>query len=58
MESAKKICDIALGQQNYNVIAHLTRLWDSKNMRSKFDSLISIDGILVDKDIRILFILI
>jgi hypothetical protein len=57
MELTKKICDIALGKLNCNIIGRLTRLWDSKNMSSKFYSLISIDGVLVDEDVRNLFIL-
>jgi hypothetical protein len=52
MESANKIVQITLGQQNCKVIGRLTRTWDSINMRSKSsDSLISIDGIIVDEDV-------
>jgi hypothetical protein len=53
MDSSKKIEVIALGQQNVKVVGKLTRLWESKNMRSKTsDSLISIDGIIGDEDVR------
>jgi hypothetical protein len=56
MDSSKKIEAIALGQQNVKVVGRLTRLWESKNMRSRTsDSLISIDGIIVDEDVRNLF---
>jgi hypothetical protein len=38
------------------VVGRLTRLWESKNMRSRTsDSLISIDGVIVDEDVRNLF---
>jgi hypothetical protein len=53
MDSSKKIEAIALGQQDMKVVGRLTRLWESKNMRSKTsNSLISIDGIIVDEDVR------
>jgi hypothetical protein len=56
MESAKKINEFTLGQQNFIVVVHLTRIWDSINMRSKSsDSLISMDGIIIDKDVRKIF---
>jgi hypothetical protein len=53
MDSPKKIGDIALGQQNCIVVGRLTRLWESKNMRSRFtDLLISMDGVIIDEDVR------
>jgi hypothetical protein len=53
MESTNKIVEITLGQQNYKVIGRLTRIWDSINMRSKsIDSIISMDGIIVDEDVK------
>jgi hypothetical protein len=53
MESANKIVEITLGQQNCKVIGRLTRIWDSINMRSKSsDSIISMDGIIVDEDVK------
>jgi hypothetical protein len=53
MDSANKLVDIALGQQKCKVLGRLTRLWESRNMRSKFtDSLISVDGVLVDENVR------
>jgi hypothetical protein len=53
MNSPKKIRDIALGQQNCTVVGQLTRLWESKNMRSRStDSLISMDGVILDEDVR------
>jgi hypothetical protein len=53
MESTNKIVEITLGQQNYKVIGCLTRIWDSINMRSKsIDSIISMDGIIVDEDVK------
>jgi hypothetical protein len=53
MESAKKIDEIALGQQNCIVVGRLTRIWDSIHMRSKStDSLISMDGIIIDENVR------
>jgi hypothetical protein len=56
MDSSKKIDAIALGQQNVKVVGRLTRLLESKNMRSRtFDSLINIDGVIVDEDVRNLF---
>jgi hypothetical protein len=56
MESAKKINEITLGQQNCILVARLTRIWDSINMRSKSsDSLISMDGIIIDEDVRKIF---
>jgi hypothetical protein len=56
MDSSKKIDAIALGQQNVKVVGRLTRLLESKNMRSRTsDSLISIDGVIVDEDVRNLF---
>jgi hypothetical protein len=52
MESANKIVEITLGQQNCKVIGRLTMIWDSINMRSKSsDSLISMDRIIVDEDV-------
>jgi replication factor A1 len=52
MSSTKKLKDIASGQQNCKVVGRLTRLWDSRNMRSKSaDSLISIDGIIIDENV-------
>jgi hypothetical protein len=56
MDSSKKIDAIALGQQNVKVVGRLTRLLESKNMRSRTsDSLINIDGVIVDEDVRNLF---
>ncbi|KAG2561810.1 hypothetical protein PVAP13_8KG123702 [Panicum virgatum] len=50
MTSTKKLQDITLGQQDCKILGRLTRLWDSKNMRSKSaDPLISIDGIIIDE---------
>jgi hypothetical protein len=52
MESAKKLGDIVLGQEDCKIIGRLARLWDSKNMRSRTaDSLISVDGIVTDEDV-------
>jgi hypothetical protein len=51
MTSTKNLKDIALGQENCKILGRLTRLWDSRNMRSKSaDSLISIDGIIIDEN--------
>jgi len=47
----KKLQDITLGQQDCKILGRLTRLWDSKNMRSKSaDPLISIDVIIIDEN--------
>jgi len=51
MTSTKKLQDITLGQQDCKILGRLTRLWDSKNMRSKSaDPLISIDVIIIDEN--------
>jgi hypothetical protein len=56
MTSAKKLKDIALGQLNCKILGRLIRLWDSRNMRSKSaDSLISIDGIIIDENESIFY---
>jgi hypothetical protein len=48
-----KIAQISLGD-NCKLLARLTRLWDSKNMKSKYgDSLISMDGVIVDGDVSL-----
>jgi hypothetical protein len=45
-----------LWDSNVKVVGRLTRLWESKNMRSRTsDSLISIDGVIVDEDVSNLF---
>jgi hypothetical protein len=36
MDSMKKLTQISLGDQNCKLLARLTRLWDSKNMKSKY----------------------
>jgi hypothetical protein len=52
MESTKKIGDISLGQQDCKIMGRLSRLWDSKNMRSRtVDSLISVDRLIIDEDV-------
>jgi hypothetical protein len=57
MDSAKKIDQIASGNQNCKIIGRLTRIWDSINMRSRTnDSLIRMDGIIIDEDVREMFI--
>jgi hypothetical protein len=54
METTKKIGDISLGQEDCKIMTRLTRLWDSKNMRSRTaDSLISVDGLLIDEDVSV-----
>jgi hypothetical protein len=53
----KKITEISLEDNNCKLLARLTRLWDSKNMKSKYgDSLISMDGVIVDEDVSLLYI--
>jgi hypothetical protein len=52
MESANKIIEITLGQQNCKVIGRLTRIWDSINMRSKSSDSLSMDGIIIDENVR------
>ena len=53
MESTTKLKDITVGQQTCRVFARLIRLWDAINMNNKNgDALISIDGILLDEDVR------
>jgi hypothetical protein len=57
MDSMKKIAEISLGDNSCKLLARLTRLWDSKNMKSKYgDSLISIDGVILDEDVSLLYI--
>jgi hypothetical protein len=57
MDSMKKLAQINLGDNNCKLLARLTRLWDSKNMKSKYgDSLISMDGVIVDEDVSLLYI--
>jgi hypothetical protein len=57
MDSMKKLGQISLGDNNYKILARLIRLWDSKNMKSKYgDSLISMDGVIVDEDVSLLYI--
>jgi hypothetical protein len=54
MESNKKLGDIVLGNKDCNIVGRLARLWDSRNMRSRTtDSLISVDGLIVDKDVSV-----
>ena len=56
MESTTKQ-SINVGQQNYKVFGRLIRLWDAINMNPRYgDGLISIDGILLDEDLRIFLI--
>ncbi|KAJ1263945.1 hypothetical protein BS78_09G225700, partial [Paspalum vaginatum] len=53
MGSASPLKTITLGHQNCKVIGRLFRLWDAINMKSKFpDPLISIDGVLLDEDVK------
>jgi hypothetical protein len=53
----KKITEISLEDNNCKLLARLTRLWDSKTMKSKYgDSLISMDGVIVDEDVSLLYI--
>jgi hypothetical protein len=53
----KKIAEISLGDNNCKLLPCLTRLWDSKYMKSKYgDSLISIDGVILDEDVSLLYI--
>jgi hypothetical protein len=57
MDSMKKLGQISLGDDNCKLLARLTRLWDSKNMKSRYgDSLISMDGVIVDEDVSLLYI--
>jgi hypothetical protein len=57
MESAKKIGDIVLGQEDCKIMGCLARLWDSKNMRSRTaDSLISIHGVIIDEYVSVFLI--
>jgi hypothetical protein len=57
MDSLKKIAEISLGDNSCKLLARLTKLWDSKNMKSKYgDSLISIDGVILDEDVSLLYI--
>ena len=52
MESTTKQ-SINVGQQNCKVFGRLIRLWDAINMNPRYgDGLISIDGILLDEDVR------
>jgi hypothetical protein len=56
MGSNKKLGDIVLGNEDCKIVGRLTRLWDSKNMRSRtVDSLISVDGLIIDKDVSVFF---
>jgi hypothetical protein len=53
----RKLAQINLGGNICKLLARLTQLWDSKNMRSKYgDSLISMDGVIVDEDVSLLYI--
>jgi replication factor A1 len=53
MNSTAKFVSITPGQQNCKVFGRLIRLWDAKNMSSKaVDPLISIDGVILDEDVR------
>ncbi|KAJ1260552.1 hypothetical protein BS78_10G241400 [Paspalum vaginatum] len=50
MTSVTKLADITIGQQNFMVLAQLTRIWDSKNMSSRApDPFISMDGVVLDE---------
>jgi hypothetical protein len=57
MDSMNFFAQIGLGDQNCKLLERLARLWDSKNMKFKYgDSLISMDGVIVDKDVSLLYI--
>jgi hypothetical protein len=57
MDSTQKLGDIVLGNKDCKIIGHLARMWDSRNMRSRTaDSLISVDGLIVDEDVSYFFI--
>jgi hypothetical protein len=56
IESNKKLGDIVLGNNDCNIVGHLARLWDSRNMRSHTTgSLISVDGLIVEKDVSVFY---
>lgn len=52
MSQTTKLKDIITGKDKYKVFGRLIRLWDARYATT--NSLISIDGILLDDDVRIL----
>ena len=53
MEATTHLKSITVSQQNCRVLGRLIRVWDAINMNPRYGGgLISIDGILLDEDVR------
>jgi hypothetical protein len=53
MDTITNLKTIAVGHQSCKVLARLIRLWDAININPRYGGgLISIDGVLLDEDVR------
>jgi replication factor A1 len=58
MSKTIKFKDIVIGKEDYKVFGRLIRLWDARYVSSNStNTLLSIDGILLDEDVSFSYIL-